>query len=386
MRKKAEDTPTHRDLYVSDFSFHRRQRQRQRNKALLKRLEAENEQGQSFTLEELAALSPSNPIVRRAELMVRARGFENFANQSGDYISLFFTLTCPSKYHARLHSGALNPKYNNSSPLDAHLYLNEVWQLTRSAWDRNDISSFGLRTVEPHHDGTPHWHLLLFIPKKYAAQAQAIFEHYALAEDGDEPGAKQNRLKTIDIDPAKGSATGYIAKYIAKNIDGYGVGADTYGRDAVESAARIEAWASIFGIRQFQQIGGASVTVWRELRRLEAEGVDKDFLSAVIKAADEGDWAEYTRLMGGAICPRKERPLRPMMLPRQKEGRYGEIIQKIKGLWYGAIAITTRTHEWTVRLIEKAKDDSAPAHSAFGVGVALSTAPPFGGVTLELCQ
>jgi hypothetical protein len=228
--------------------------------------------------------------------------------------------------------------------------------------------------------------LPLFIPKALAKLACEIFENYALAEDGDEPGAKQNRLKIIEIDPAKGSATGYIAKYIAKNIDGYNVGADTYGRDAVESAARIEAWASIWGIRQFQQIGGASVTVWRELRRLEPEGVDQDFLSEVTKAADESNWAEYTQLMGGAICPRKDRPLRPMMLPQKEEGRYGEIIKRLKGLWYGPMAITTRVHEWTVRLLAKCREDDAPNSNAFGFGVALATAPPTGGVTLEFCQ
>ncbi|MBY6221538.1 replication endonuclease [Marinobacter nauticus] len=64
------------------------------------------------------------------------------------------------------------------------------------------------------------------------------------------------------------SATGYVAKYISESIDGYEVGEDSYGNDAVESAARIRAWASIWGIRQFQFMGSPNVTVYRELRRL----------------------------------------------------------------------------------------------------------------------
>lgn len=51
--------------------------------------------------------------------------------------------------------------------------------------------------------------------------------------------------------------------------------ADLYGQEAASSAARITAWASLSDIRKFQQIGGPSVTVWRELRRLDTEGVDK---------------------------------------------------------------------------------------------------------------
>jgi len=50
------------------------------------------------------------------------------------------------------------------------------------------------------------------------------------------------------------------------------------------------------------------------------------------------------------------------------------------------MAITTRVHEWTVRLLVKAREDNAPESGAFGFGVALSTAPPIGGVTLEFCQ
>lgn len=375
---------TRRALYISDLSFFRRFHQKQRNAALLQRLEAENELGQTFTLAELAALSPSNPIIRRHELMTRMRGFEDLANERGD-TGIFFTLTCPSKFHRALHSGKGNPRYNGSSPLDAQHWLNTVWQRVRAAWARVGITPYGMRTVEPHHDGTPHWHLMLFLHTAQVEQATALFEQYALAEDGDEPGAKKYRLKAVKIDPTKGSATGYIAKYIAKNIDGYNVGADQYGRDAIESAARIEAWASIWGIRQFAQIGGPSVTVWREARRLEPEAIEQALLQQVVRAADDSDWAQYTRLMGGPVCARKERPVRPMMLPKKEESRYGELTRKLQGLWFGALAVATRIHQWTVRLLPKQEHCGEPEAEAFGFGVSLSNAPP-GGATLEFCQ
>lgn len=349
--------------YISNLSFARRQGRKRSNRRLLEKLEAENDQGQTYTLAELADLSVSNPEIRRTELMVRMRGFEDLANQSpGKYTGLFFTVTCPSKYHAAFKTGRRNPKHNGTTPAEAQAYLNTVWQRVRAEWNRKGITPFGMRVAEPHHDGTPHWHLLLLIPTEQAEQAAAIFKRYALQEDGDEPGAAERRFTTEIIDTTKGSATGYIAKYISKNIDGRGIDADLYGLDAKQSAQRIEAWASVWGIRQFQQIGGASVTVWRELRRLDTETIEKTLLIKLIKAADEADWETYTELMGGPICARKERPLRPMMINRETLNKYGEAVKALKGLLYGTERITTRIHEWVISFVnDSVKGDSTGA-------------------------
>lgn len=357
----------YKGIYVSDLSFQRRKEQKDRTARLLKRMEATNEDQQTYTLAELNALSVSNPINRRHELMTRLRGFEAFAQQAEeDWQGVLLTVTCPSKFHA-IHSvsGQPNEKFNGASPREANDYLNTLWQRTRAAWDRQEIRAFGFRVAEPHHDGTPHWHLLLFIRKHQIQEAEAIFRDYALQEDGNEPGAQEKRFQTLMIDPKQGSAAGYLAKYISKNIDGFGIETDLYGQNAVESAMRIEAWASIHGIRQFQPIGGPSVTVWRELRRLEAQGASQDLLKTLIEAADEGDWATYTTLMGGAVCRREERPLRPYMIEREGLNKYGETLQALKGLVFDAQPIITRVHDWVIQLVNPDTaandDDLAPA-------------------------
>ena len=182
-----------------------------------------------------------------------------------------------------------------------------------------DIRCFGFRIAEPHHDGTPHWHLLLFFAPDRVSEAEGIFRHYAMQEDTHEAGAKKYRCEIVRIDPAKGSATGYIAKYVSKNIDGYGVATeldDETGHHIIETATRVEAWASTWGIRQFQQIGSASVTVWRELRRLREplETASLGELEQIRLACDTGDWARFVQLLGGPMIERNAAKVRPLHL------------------------------------------------------------------------
>ncbi|WP_278685197.1 hypothetical protein [Shewanella putrefaciens] len=102
-------------------------------------------------------------------------------------------------------------------------------------------------------------------------------------------------------------------KYIYKNIDGEGIEYDSYGKDASSSAIRIKVWASCWGIRQFQQIGGVGVTPWRELRRLDAiKDPSLNWIEAIRQAADSSNWALYTQLMGGVFCKRVEQTIRPL--------------------------------------------------------------------------
>ncbi len=347
---------------------------RKRSRAIMARLELEDQDTKErISLIEQIDKSISNPALRRVELMTRIGGFEKVATESG-YAGQVFTLTAPSKYHAYTVFGHRNAKWNGASPRATQRYLNRVWQKIRAELARREIPVFGLRVAESHHDGTPHWHGLLFSLPEHSAELLEVMEDYATREDAEELQGKHGNQPRFDMKPIDheiGSATGYVVKYISKNIDGYALDGETddeSGRPLKETSKHATAWASCWGIRQFQFLGGAPVSVWRELRRFRnQEQADKinPLFAELHRAADAGDWQQYTKLQGGALVARRDLPLRIWYQQKEEPNDYGEYLDLIKGLVMPAAhipPIETRLH--TYRIVRKKPevlDDSGQA-------------------------
>lgn len=354
------------EIYASDATVERRGQQRRRNAATLEGMTAQNvDTGEEFKLSELAARSVANPAIRRGELMTRIAGFEGIAQGVGDAAE-FVTVTCPSRFHAKkIGAGGApmnNHKYDGSTPRDAQQYLTRLWASIRAKLHRLGVRPYGFRIAEPHHDATPHWHMLLFVAGAAVAALRQVIAEYALRDSGDEPGAQKNRVKFVAIDASKGTAAGYIAKYVSKNIDGYQVQADLEGDNlqAVTSAPRVEAWASTWGIRQFQQIGGPPVGVWRELRRIRNESMEHgEDMARARSAADAGNWRSFVEIMGGPVVRRGDLPLRVARVSRYefagrlrgKRGQYDEVGLEVFGVLEVAEnrAHLSRFHRWEMR-------------------------------------
>jgi Bacteriophage replication gene A protein (GPA) len=321
----------HADRCCSNETLGRRRQQNRRNRMTLERTDLVSEDGEILRLADIADASTANKAIRRAELITRLGGYQDIAIEHV-HAANFLTITCPSRMHPRRSkSGDENPVYDGTTPREAHRYLQErVWERARAALARAGILFYGLRIAEPHHDGTPHWHMLFFCPREQQTHALAILKAYALREAPEEAGAQQHRFKAVEIDWQRGSAVGYVVKYVCKNIDGEGIDSHSSGVQGREGAERADAWASAAGIRQFQTFGGPAVSLWRELRRIKAGEIADDCEAlkrawqAAQKAEDRrADFGEFIRACGGIAVSRADCLLSIATESKTYQGRYG---------------------------------------------------------------
>ncbi|MBB3141246.1 replication endonuclease [Halomonas organivorans] len=437
VQREAHRVHARAGIYCSDMTVERRRSQKVRNRALLETLEAINQDGQVYSLAELAELGLANADHRRAELMLRIRDTEAEARRLG-HTGMFYTITAPSRFHPVLSRNARrNRKYDGSTPRDAQQHIQRLWSQARAKLAREGLGVYGIRVVEPHHDGTPHWHLLLWMQPGAEPRVTEILREYAEAEATDElfdrGGHKSTaRFKPVRIDYSRGTAAGYVAKYVSKNINGEQFARDSvendhqdrYGHELSDAAPRIEAWAATWGIRQFQFLGLPSVTVWREVRRLTEQQEEQlrqweeatrpapsvsETLGLIRQAANAGQWDLFMRLMGGPNAPRCDQPIKPWTLKRpdtsepsfshatgeehrsiEARGRYGEPVKATWGLVVrdrrGRQAeYLTRLYRWEIRSRQRAagRSGAGAAGDAWtrvtnctGVDIAPRTPPP----------
>ena len=344
--------------YISTGALSDYRNQQKANLEYLKQMIIENIDDPSEQVELMAMWQKSsgNPAIRFNEMMNRLRGVDEWATEKG-YVSLFLTMTAPSSFHATHNNGTNNKKWKGADPRTTHAYLSKNWAQLRALFAKRGIGFFGMRGVEPHHDATPHWHLLVYVKAEDKEEVIRLFKSKALELDGDEFGAKKHRCRVDEIDPAKGSAVSYIAKYIAKNIYAGNQKDETSdeveGLKLDENVQRVRAWANLWGIRQFQFYGNPPISVWRELRKLEKwqlDDVDDKTIADAQAVCDVACFASYLELQGGAMAKREDQPL-CVEYEESEPNQYGETRKKIVGVKnrFSLASIRTKLKNWVIK-------------------------------------
>ncbi|MCZ3534553.1 replication endonuclease [Klebsiella variicola] len=358
--------------YVSYEAVIHKREQRRKSLEFFRSHELTNDQGDTLDMEDVVNASASNPAHRRNEMMASVKGLELIAEMRGD-CAVFYTITCPSRFHATLNNGRPNPKWTSATVRQSSNYLVDTFAAFRKAMHKAGLRWYGVRVAEPHHDGTVHWHLLCFMRKKDRRSITALLRKFAIREDREELGNNTGpRFKSELINPRKGTPTSYIAKYISKNIDGRGLAKEISketGRSLRDSAEHVSAWASLHRVQQFRFFGIPGRQAYRELRLLAGQAarvqgerkagapvLDNPRLDAVLAAADAGCFATYIMKQGGVLVPRKHHLVRTAYELNDEPSAYGDHGIRIYGIWSPIAEGKICTHAVKWKMVRKAVD------------------------------
>ncbi|EMM1613172.1 replication endonuclease [Raoultella ornithinolytica] len=358
--------------YVSYEAVIHKREQRRKSLEFFQSHELVNADGDTLDMEDVVNASSSNPAHRRNEMMACVKGLELIAEMRGD-CAVFYTITCPSRFHATLNNGRPNLKWTSETVRQSSDYLVDTFAAFRKAMHKAGLRWYGVRVAEPHHDGTVHWHLLCFMRKKDRRTLTALLRKFAIREDRAELGNNTGpRFKSELINPRKGTPTSYIAKYISKNIDGRGLAKEISketGKSLRDSAEHVSAWASLHRVQQFRFFGIPGRQAYRELRLLagqaaRAQGnkkagapvLENPQLDAVLAAADVGCFATYIMKQGGVLVPRKNHLIRTAYELNDEPGTYGDRGIRIYGIWSPLVEGRICTHAMKWKMVRKAVD------------------------------
>ncbi|MDK2061816.1 replication endonuclease [Aliarcobacter butzleri] len=165
-----------------------------------------------ISLKDLVISANHNPDRYYALIQNRINTLTNEAKGNG-LEAIFITLTLPSEFHKmkmdkQTNTLIKNPKYNDISPKEAVKYLTKMYSRLRHDRSLKELTKderIYFRVNEPHKDGTPHTHILLFIPKSNVNRVVTAFKRLF-----------DNKANDIQTDIK--NATSYIMKYINKTL------------------------------------------------------------------------------------------------------------------------------------------------------------------------
>lgn len=176
----------------------------------------DNSNGNLIPLKKIVFSAYHNPNRYYSEIQNRVNTLVSYAKEK-NLKPLFMTLTLPSKYHRlkTIKSGAFidNPNYEGFTPTEAKKELTNMFaklRQDRSLKELDKEERIFFRITEPHADGTPHSHILLFVPEDRVDRIVEAFNRLF------RQNTKANDIQKItsNID----NAVAYIMKYINKTL------------------------------------------------------------------------------------------------------------------------------------------------------------------------
>jgi len=194
--------------------------------------------GNSIPLSSIIVSPNHSPNRYYAEIQNRVNTLINEAD-SRELVPLFMTITLPSKYHPFKHGakGILikNSKYNGTRPSEAVKILTKRFAKLRNDRSLRNITKderIYYRVNEPHKSGTPHTHILYYVPKDSIYKVMTAFKRLF-------PQQGNNIQNDIN------NSTAYIMKYINKTLP------KSKAKKLTQKERYLNAWYSEHNITRF---------------------------------------------------------------------------------------------------------------------------------------
>ena len=269
-----------------------------------------------------------------AEQHARVNGVAKTAQTLG-LIPYLVTITLASRWHPS------SQKYEENTTEEAARWQQKQWARLRAAAKEAGVQMLGLKVPEPHRDGCPHWHLVVWTDDQ--PRAEELFANYFLeADNPGELGAAEHRV-TWEKARSHTGAISYALKYILKYVK------DQTGPVTRERLA-VGAWRSLYHLRKLDwfacNVIQPKIGAWREARKVKHAPVG---MQAAVTAARAGDWHAFTQAW--LVNPLS---LRTELVPTKYLGEYRERTVGIKDEFGNQV--TTRGEPWKLGSAEEIEE------------------------------
>jgi len=251
------------------------------------------------------------PEHKIAELYTAAKGLEKIQKTKG-YSWIFVTVSCPPEFHPNPAKGKRSWD-RELTPKDSSQHLQGGWARTRAQTAKNGIEMFGIWSKEPHKDGCPHMHALIYAHSDDLEQIEKNLRNQF--------GQSDQAVKVVKPD-GRATPTTYILKYLMKAV---GCEQAPNKKGQIENHDSVEAASALWGYRKYGFFGvKSSLGLWRELRRtadLEESEIPEN-IKRTRQNAIAGDFERFVLGLYDGV----------ELLKEEFENQYGETQKKVIGI------------------------------------------------------
>ncbi len=175
--------------YATDWSLDRWRAVQGRTAAYLATREAVAPDGRTIPLAEIAERARTSTATSWYAMVLRMG--EHARRQA--HVPLMITATLPPRWHLHPRHGDRTRSDPALSPTAAAREMSRRLHAALCLARSRGTSPYGVRVIEPHTDGCPHAHLLLWLPPEQAEALEAAFRRHFPPDGGAAEAALQVR-------------------------------------------------------------------------------------------------------------------------------------------------------------------------------------------------